>query len=178
MIRRGMWNQKRVLVTGMALFFLPVFPLAVGRAQDTAGRAADEAAIRQVVVNFSDGWNRHDARAMCADLAEDGDFITWRGEQFHGRKSFEDHHASLFAGLYNNTRRTDNVKRIWWLTPDIASVDDYWTMTGARTREGSDWPYREGYFNFLMIKRNGRWLVVLSHAADFNASRPPATPNR
>jgi len=178
MIRHGMQRKKRAVVTGMALFLLPLFPLADGWAQDKAGRADDEAAIRQVVANFSDGWNRHDARAMCAELAEDGDFITWRGEQFHGRKAFEDHHASLFASLYNHTRRTDNVKRIWFLTPEIASVDDYWTMTGARTRDGSEWPYREGYLNFLMMKRNGRWLVLLSHAADFNASRPSATTGR
>ncbi len=48
-------------------------------------------------------------------------------------------------------------------------------MTGAKTREGADWPYREGYVNYLMAKRNGRWVIIVSHTADFNAkTRGPA----
>jgi len=53
-------------------------------------------------------------------------------------------------------------------------VDDYWTMTGAKKRDGSDWPFRAGLYNFLMAKRNGRWVVIVSHAADFNAVAPAA----
>jgi hypothetical protein len=64
------------------------------------------------------------------------------------------------------------VKKIWFLTPTLASVDDYFTMTGAKRRDGSDWPYREGYFNFVMRKESGNWIVILSHAADFNATLP------
>jgi hypothetical protein len=51
-------------------------------------------------------------------------------------------------------------------------VDNYWTMTGAKTRDGADWPYREGYVNYLMAKRNGRWVIIVSHTADFNAKAP------
>jgi hypothetical protein len=53
-------------------------------------------------------------------------------------------------------------------------VDNYWSMTGAKKRDGSDWPYRAGYVNFLMAKRNGRWTIIVSHTADFNAQAPEA----
>jgi uncharacterized protein (TIGR02246 family) len=160
------------------LMALLAMPLAIILARGAAARPADsgaaenEAAIKQVVVGFSDGWNAHDAHAMCVSLADDVQWVNWRGEAVHSRKEVEDEHARLFAGLYKNTHRTDTVKTIRNLAPELVSVDNYWTMTGAKRRDGTDWPYREGYVNYLMAKRNGRWVIIVSHTADFNARAP------
>ena len=143
-------------------------------ADDDALHSANDEDVRKVVAGFSNGWNTHDARAMCASLADDVEWTNWRGEVLHTRNEVEDEHAELFANLYKNIRRVDTVKSIRYLAPDLASVDNYWTMTGARRRDGSAWPYRAGYNNFLMAKRGGRWIVIISHTADFNAQAPPA----
>jgi uncharacterized protein (TIGR02246 family) len=160
------------------LIVMVAAPLTIGVARVNAGqdaqRKGDDAAVRAVVAGFSDGWNRHDARAMCASVAEDVQWVGWRGDVTEGRKGVEDNHATLFGDLYKNTHRTDVVKSIRYLGPELASVDDFWTMTGARTREGADWPYRAGYANFLMAKRGGQWIVIVSHTADFNAKAPAA----
>ena len=139
---------------------------------DDAARTGEEAAVKQVVAGFSAGWNDHDAHAMCASLADDVQWVSWRGEVYGSRKEVEEAHAKLFGGLYKNTHRTDTVKTIRFVGADLASVDDYWVMTGAKTREGADWPYRAGYANFLMAKRGGSWVVITSHTADFNAKAP------
>jgi uncharacterized protein (TIGR02246 family) len=148
--------------------------LARARATDDSPRSGDDAAVREVVAGFSNGWNTHDAHAMCASLAEDVQWVNWRGEVSGSRKAVEDEHARLFADLYKNTHRTDTVKSIRYFGPELVSVDNYWTMTGAKTREGADWPYRAGYASFLMAKRGGRWMVIVSHTADFNAKAPGA----
>lgn len=137
-----------------------------------AASGNDDEAVRAVVSGFSNGWNTHDAHAMCSSLADDVQWVNWRGEVYTGRKAVEDEHAMLFANLYKNTHRMDTVKSILHLGPELISVDDYWTMTGARNRDGSDWPYRAGYASFLMAKRGGRWIVIASHTADFNAKAP------
>ena len=134
--------------------------------------AADEAAIKQVVASFSNGWNTHDAHSMCMSLADDVQWVNWRGEVSHSRKEVEDEHAKLFSGLYKDSHRSDTVKAIHNLAPELVSVDNYWSMTGAKRRDGSDWPYREGYVNYLMAKRDGHWVIVISHTADFNAKAP------
>ena len=158
-----------------------VAPLAISLArtaadrQSNSGSSEDEAAIRRVVAGFSDGWNNHDARAMCSSLADDVQWVSWRGEVDHNRKEVEEQHAKLFAVLYKNSHRTDKVTAIRYLTPELASVDNFWSMTGARKRDGSDWPYRAGYVNFLMAKRNGRWVIIISHTADFNAKAPDSS---
>jgi uncharacterized protein (TIGR02246 family) len=159
------------------LILLFAMPLAIGLARAAADDSAnngEDAAVKQVVAGFSDGWNTHDAHAMCASLADDVQWVNWRGEPLGTRQAVEDEHARLFADLYKNTHRTDIVKTIRYLSPELAEVDDYWTMTGARKRDGSDWPYRAGYSNFVMAKRNGRWIVIVSHTADFNAMAPAA----
>jgi uncharacterized protein (TIGR02246 family) len=175
--------EAEIMNTKMAkhvaiLIVLLATPLAISFARDAAakpadsGAAADEAAIKQVVASFSDGWNTHDAHSMCSSLADDVQWVNWRGEAVHSRKEVEDEHAGLFAGLYKDTHRTDTVKAIRALTPELVSVDNYWTMTGAKRRDGTDWPYREGYVNYLMAKRNGHWVIIVSHTADFNAKAP------
>lgn len=150
---------------------LAIFAARAAAADDSA-HAGDDAAVKAVVAGFSNGWNNHDARAMCASLADDVRWVSWRGEVSSSRKEVEDTHAKLFADLYKNTHRTDEVKSVSFFGPDLASVDDYWTMTGARTRQGADWPYRAGFVNFLMAKRGGKWIVIASHTADFNAKAP------
>jgi uncharacterized protein (TIGR02246 family) len=167
-------NDALRFVTILILLFAT--PLAIGLARaaatDGSSNGSEDTAVKQVVAGFSDGWNTHDAHAMCSSLADDVQWVNWRGEPLGTRQEVEDEHAKLFADLYKNTHRTDVVKTIKYLSPELAVVDDYWTMTGARKRDGSDWPYRAGYANLVMAKRNGRWIVIVSHTADFNATAP------
>jgi uncharacterized protein (TIGR02246 family) len=171
----AMRDSRSLVAILIVMLAVPLkISLAHANAAEDSRRAGDDAAVREVVAGFSDGWNRHDARVMCASVAEDVRWVGWRGDVSESRKEVEDNHAALFADLYKNTHRTDIVKSIRYLGPELASVDDFWTMTGARTREGADWPYRAGYANFLMAKRGGRWIVIVSHTADFNAKVPAA----
>jgi uncharacterized protein (TIGR02246 family) len=167
-------GHRRWIVVTLSLIFAT--PLVIGLARVAAANesanSADDEAMKQVVAEFSNGWNTHDAHAMCASLADDVEWVNWRGEPLGTRQAVEEEHARLFADLYKNTHRTDTVKSIRHISPDLAVVDDYWTMTGARKRDGSDWPYRAGYYTFVMAKRGGRWIVIVSHAADFNATAP------
>jgi uncharacterized protein (TIGR02246 family) len=172
-------NTKVEKMLAMVIVFFAAtlaidFARAAGDNPTIAGGPEEEAAIKQVVAGFSNGWNTHDAHAMCSSLADDVQWVSWRGDVSHSRKQVEDDHAELFSGLYKNSHRNDNVKAIRFLTPELASVDNYWSMTGAKKRDGSDWPYRAGYVNFLMAKRNGRWTIIVSHTADFNAQAPEA----
>ncbi len=174
-VNPAIWNLGRFAAILIVLLAAPM-ALRVARATAADGSASsnEDAAIKQVVAGFSDGWNSHNAHAMCVSLADDVQWVNWRGEPLGTRQAVEDEHARLFADLYKNTQRTDVVKTIRYLSPELAVVDDYWTMTGARKRDGSDWPYRAGYANFVMAKRNGRWIVIVSHTADFNATAPAA----
>ncbi len=166
-------SRRRLLAMAVSIVAVTVgLGYARAAATNDSANSGEDAAIKEVVAGFSNGWNTHDAHAMCASLADNVEWVNWRGEALGSRQAVEDEHARLFADLYKNSHRTDTVKSIRYLGPGLAMVDDYWTMTGARKRDGSDWPYRAGYVNSLMAKRNGRWVVIVSHTADFNAAAP------
>lgn len=162
--------QRLLIVSTLTL----AASLSVGLTRAAYADASEDAAIKKIVADFSNGWNTHDAHAMCTSIAEQVEWVNWRGEGLGTRQEVEEEHAKLFAELYKNSHRSDEVKSIKYVSPELAVVDDYWTMTGAKKRDGSDWPYRAGLYSFLMAKRNGRWMVIVSHAADFNATAPAA----
>ena len=122
---------------------------------------ADSAAIRQCVAAWEDAWNRHDAHATAMQYVEDGDFSSTTGVPSHGWKELEDHYNSIFTTFLKDAHRTDTVKSIRFLTPDIASVDIDWQMTGARTRDGQDAPNRKGLLT---------WIVTFCSKAFRNAN--------
>jgi uncharacterized protein (TIGR02246 family) len=171
-------NPLANLSRSLALGFLFLATILAGFSQtavpNAGSHSTDDEALRAVVAGFSDGWNRHDAHAMCASLADDVKWVGWNGSIALGRQKVQDGHAKLFTGNYSQTHRTDVVKSIEYLTPTLAAVDDYWTMIGSRRRDGTEWPYRAGYASFLVAKRGDQWIVIESHTADFNAKEPAA----
>jgi uncharacterized protein (TIGR02246 family) len=177
MIKR---TRNCVAIVIVSVAMTPFLVVTSARAQEfsqaSSQRTADDAALRRIVAGFSEGWNNHDAQAMCSDVAEDVEWVAWSGGVANDRQAVVKTHVSAFSSVYKDTQRIDTVKSIHYLGPDLASVDDYWTMTGSKRSDGSDWPYRAGYVSFLMAKRNGRWLIYMSHTADFNA-KTPGTPD-
>src|SRR5579859_3176452 len=96
-------NPKVTKVSTIMIALLAM-PLALVLARNAAAKpadsgSADEAAIKQVVAGFSDGWNSHDAHSMCMGLADDVQWVNWRGEAVHTRKEVEDEHASSSPGF-------------------------------------------------------------------------------
>ena len=128
---------------------------------------ADTSAIKQSVAAFSAAWNSHDAHATAMRYVEDGDFTNTTGIPSHGWKELEAHYNEIFTTFLKNANRTDTVRSIRFLAPEIASVDIDWQMTGAKTREGADVPFRKGLLTWVMTKRNGQWLIAVYHEQAF-----------
>ena len=98
------------------LILLFATPLAIGLARvasaNESANSKDDAAIKEFVAGFSNGWNTHDAHSMCVSLADHVVWVNWRGEPLGTRQDVEEEHAKLFADLYKNSHRTDEVKSI------------------------------------------------------------------
>jgi len=133
-----------------------------------ANTDADSAAIKQCVAAWEDAWNRHDAHATAMAYVEDGEFSSTTGVPSHGWKELEAHYNEIFTTFLKDAHRTDTVRSIRFLTPDIASVDIDWQMTGARTRDGKDAPNRKGLLTWVVTKQhNGQWMITIYHESVF-----------
>jgi uncharacterized protein (TIGR02246 family) len=151
----------------MAVCLIVSFSARLSWAQMHSNMDADSAAIKQCVAAWEDAWNRHDAHATAMAYVEDGDFSSTTGIPSHGWKELEAHYNEIFTTFLKDAHRTDTVKSIRFLGPDIASVDIDWQMTGARTRDGKDAPNRKGLLTWIVTKHNGQWMITIYHESAF-----------
>jgi uncharacterized protein (TIGR02246 family) len=153
---------------GLAISLCLVFSSALVWAQMPAKMDADSAAIKQCVAAWEDAWNRHDAHATAMAYVEDGEFSSTTGVPSHGWKDLEAHYNEIFTTFLKDAHRTDTVRSIRFLTPEIASVDIDWQMTGARTRDGKDAPNRKGLLTWVVTKQHGgQWMITIYHESAF-----------
>jgi uncharacterized protein (TIGR02246 family) len=159
-----MIRLKLVVVVSLSLALSSVLAWA----RMPANTDADSAAIKQCVAAWEDAWNRHDAHATAMAYVEDGEFSSTTGVPSHGWKELEAHYNEIFTTFLKDAHRTDTVRSIRFLTPDIASVDIDWQMTGARTRDGKDAPNRKGLLTWVVTKQhNGEWMITIYHESAF-----------
>ena len=157
--------MKRVRVA------IPLFlVLWVGSAAGQTAVATDEAAIRKTLAAFVEAWNRHDAKAFSMVFAEDADFTNVRGTSASSRAEIEKFHAPMFAARFKDTHQTMTKDRIRFIRPDVAAVDAWWEMTGAKNAEGQDVGLRKGLLNFVMTRDGDTWLIVVMHNMDLPAA--------
>jgi uncharacterized protein (TIGR02246 family) len=142
--------------------------LATGALAKANSNAADEAAIKQLVANWSEAFNHKDARACAVLFTEDAEFTSVRGASDHGRPAIEKHYQDVFSTFLKNANRTDTVRSVRFLSPKIASVDTVFEMTGA-TAPNSTTPTaaRKGMLTWIATKQDGRWYIKLFHEFDY-----------
>jgi uncharacterized protein (TIGR02246 family) len=166
-------NQEAAMISsrfkiGLAVSLCLAFSSVLALAQMPASTNADSAAIKQCVAAWEDAWNRHDAHATAVAYVEDGEFSSTTGVPSHGWKELEAHYNEIFTTFLKDAHRTDTVRSIRFLTPEIATVDIDWQMTGARTRDGKDAPNRKGLLTWIVTKQhNGQWMITIYHESAF-----------
>jgi uncharacterized protein (TIGR02246 family) len=163
---------RRIAILGTVVFLF-VAPRSWAQAPSKADDV-ESAAIKQVVTDFNESFSRHDAHATAMNFAEDADFTNMYGAQRHSRKEIEERFTALFASNLKSAHRTDAVRNIRFLTPELASVDADSVITGSTAPDGSTIPPRKGLLIVVLTKQNGRWLISVFHEAEFPPT--PAAP--
>jgi uncharacterized protein (TIGR02246 family) len=109
---------------------------------------------------------QHDAKAFSMVFAEDADFTNVRGMSAHGRADVEKFHAPLFATNFKDSSLRISDIKIRFITPELAAVDAWWEMTGAKGRDGQEIPLRKGLLNLIVTRKSGQWFITVTHNMD------------
>lgn len=141
----------------------------------SANSDSEQSAIGSTLTAFTDAWNKHDAKAFSLLFSEDAEFTNVAGESATGRKAVEEFHAPRFASHFKDSRQTIQRFRIKLVKPDVAAVDAWWEMTGARTAANEDAGMRQGLLHLLMVKVEARWQIAVMHNTNLPASRQSMT---
>jgi uncharacterized protein (TIGR02246 family) len=137
------------------IVFVGVILFATGAALQTRlGTAADEAAVRAIWHAHDEAYNKHDAGAVAALYAMDGDQVNGSGAYFSGREPIEKNYANNFSGAGRTATVHDESSAVRFLTTDVAILDADTVYTGR-----SD-GLLKGHVTSIYVRRKGAWTLV------------------
>ena len=146
---------------------LPVFALiqaAPARAQEA------EAAIRAIVAEQVLAWNAGDGTRYASRLSPDASFTNLFGMVMYGAPAFASRHNEILSTFYKGTRKQHVVRRIRFLTRDVAIVDIDNQVQGVKAMPGGMVVPPDGVVRTQLMevfaRRDGQWWVEAYHNVD------------
>ena len=136
--------------------------------------AEHETTIRRIVAEQSRAWNAGDAATYSRDVSADVSFTNLFGMVMYGAAAFEQRHAQILATFYKGTTKNQTVRRIRFVTPDVAIVDIDNEVRGVKTMPPGIPAPPDGIIRTqlmqVLVRRDGRWLVEAYHNVDVKPS--------
>lgn len=155
----------------VALTLCVICAASTGHAQDQA----PEAAIRAIVAGQATAWNAGDATTYAEHVALEVSFTNLFGMVIYGRPAFVKRHAEILATFYKGTTKHHAVRRIRFVTPDVAIVDIDNEVRGVTAMPAGIMVPADGVVRTqlmeVFVRRDGRWWVEAYHNVDVKAAR-------
>lgn len=150
-------NNLKFIVIG--LFCLFGFS-AQGQQPDTA---KENIAIRQLIKNYENAWNRHDPKGLADNYTIDATWVNWFGAYYKGRNDIQFHYQQVHSSYFKNTHYyTRAIEDITYIHPDVA-------ISHVRTGLDSDDRFPGQTFEFrrmiIILKRDGVWKIFAGQNA-------------
>jgi uncharacterized protein (TIGR02246 family) len=149
-----------------------LLPLAAS-AQDTAA----ETAIRAIIAEQAVAWNAGDGARYASRLAPEASFTNLFGMVMYGAPAFVKRHQEILSTFYKGTTKKHAVRRIRFVTPDVAIVDIDNEVHGVRGMPAGIAVPPDGIIKTqlmeVFVRRNGQWWIEAYHNVD---TKPAATP--
>ena len=131
----------------------------------SAGRSADEAAIRAADNGFIAEYNKADVKALVARFSDDAEIVEDTGEAYQGRAAIEKSLTEMFAAN-KGARLAMEIGSIRFLTADVAKEEGRSIVTPALGAPVSR------LYTALLVKRDGHWLLASVREEPDPAMRP------
>jgi uncharacterized protein (TIGR02246 family) len=147
-----------------ALRSLAAVGLTVATAMAQPGeKIGEEAAIRKIIVEMTEGFNRHDAVAASRMYQANARLVTVRGDVWEGQAAIERGLDAIFQTRARNaTFRTLDV-RIRFLRPDFALAYVTNELSGLVAPDDRPLPSHQELSLRVFVKEDGRWQVTAFH---------------
>lgn len=117
----------------------------------------DETAVRALLSQMNEAWERGDARAYGALFTEDADYVVFDGARLRGRAENAALHQQLFDTILGGTRLRGEVESVAFVSEDVAIV---------HSSGGVLWPWQReinvrasSRQTLVLVKHDGRWRI-------------------
>jgi uncharacterized protein (TIGR02246 family) len=132
--------------------------------------AHDEIAIRAIIKEQQEAWNRGDAERLAARFHEQGSFTNVRGDFCIGAEAFKERHDLIFQTIFKGSEHALNIQRLHFPTQHVAIVDIEAAVTGYQglppgILASPDNALRTRLMQ-VMVKDDRGWWIVAYHNVD------------
>jgi uncharacterized protein (TIGR02246 family) len=118
----------------------------------------DEVAVRQLVKDCTDAWNRHDAIAYGQPFAEDASYRMISGRRIQGRAAITHAQREFFDAQGKGSRIETRIESIRFIRSDVAFVETVSHLYSVVS------PLEAMVAAIVSLKVNGEWrIVIFSH---------------
>jgi uncharacterized protein (TIGR02246 family) len=146
--------------------------LAVGHS-GLAEPAADEAAIKQIIANWDQGWKVFDATLATRDYAPDADWTNAFGISKKGQPEIHKFLADLYKSPGIRSRQsTPSVTTLKFIRPDVVAATSYRETVGQKTASGATYPTRKTHDLRVFVRNKTSWSIVSHLIMDEKETRP------
>jgi uncharacterized protein (TIGR02246 family) len=129
-----------------------------------------EAPIRAIIGAQVAAWNAGDGTAYAKDLAPEASFTNLFGMVLYGAPAFAERHRQILATFYKRTTKYHVIRRIRFVTPDVAIVDIDNEVRGVKTMPAGIPVPPDGIVRTqlmeVFVRRGERWWVEAYHNVD------------
>lgn len=146
---------------------------AVGSSPVRAQSAA-ETEIRALVAAQASAWDAGDAKGYAKDVSPDVSFTNLFGMVMYGAPAFIERHQQILATFYKGTTKHHQIRRVRFVTPDVAIVDIDNEVRGVKAMPAGISVPPDGVVKTQLMevfaRRGGRWWIEAYHNVD---TKPP-----
>ena len=153
-------SARRGLMQGLGLACLAC-TLGIGATGSaSAGQAQDEAAVRALGDTFAKAFVQKNAELRASIFAEDGTFVTPRGDFLQGRVAMvKDFGPEAQQAVNGTTQAAFSNYRVRFIKRDVAVVDALLTVHNANGPDGTIIPAIPVIFFYVAVRHADRWLI-------------------
>jgi len=126
-------------------------------------RTDDEDAIKKIIEEMTDGFNKHDGKAASVMYSEDARLTTVRGEVMKGRAAIEQGLSAIFASRVRHATQKTLDYNITFITPEVAIAYVTNELSGLVGPTGQDLPSHQELSLRVFVKQGNYWMVRAFH---------------
>lgn len=164
-----------IAVLAVQLFDAPR-AAAAGPTSEFQVSSEDEKAIRAIVLERIDRFNKHE-KPDPSSFTDDADFVNVYGMWRKGPAEIAERQGQRMETVLKEARINLLDLRIRFVRPDVAIVHQLHEMSGMRNEHGDTMPPHRELGVRVMVKERGQWLTTAFHntivrAAEAKAPNP------
>ena len=143
----------------------------------SASVATDEAEIRGIISDQVAAWNAGDGGRYATRLAPDASFTNIFGTVMYGAPAFAKRNNEILSTFYKGTSKVHLVRRIRFITPDVAIVDIDNEVHNVKSMPGGIAVPPGGVVKTQLMevfaRRDGHWWIEAYHNVDLKPTTKP-----